>query len=65
MSISPQAVLNFLCWHVPPPQPSLQIPEQSLSQQTFVVEPDVVAAQWPVPHSVSDEQGSLFARALH
>jgi hypothetical protein len=64
-SISPHAVLYALCRQVPPPQPSLQLPEQSLSQQTFVVAPDAVSEQWPLPHSVSVVQGSLFARALH
>jgi hypothetical protein len=54
-----------LCWQLPPPQPSLQLPEQSLSQQTLVVAPAAVAAQWPLLHSVSTEQGWLFARALH
>jgi len=50
---------------MPPAQPSLQLPEQSLSQHTFVAAPGAVAAQWPLPHSVSDEHASLFARALH
>jgi hypothetical protein len=43
----------------------LQLPEQSLSQQTFAVAPDAIGEQWPLAHSVSAEQGSLFARALH
>jgi hypothetical protein len=43
----------------------LQLPEQSVAQQTFVVAPDAVGAQWPLPHSVSAVQGALFTRALH
>jgi hypothetical protein len=43
----------------------LQLPEQSLSQQIFVAAPVAVGAQWPLPHSVSVEHASLFARALH
>ncbi|HVZ71789.1 MAG TPA: hypothetical protein VHJ20_05380 [Polyangia bacterium] len=64
LSISPQDVLNGLCSQVPPAQLALQGPSQAVLQQTFVVAPDAVGAQWPLPHSVSAEHESLSARAL-
>jgi hypothetical protein len=43
----------------------LQLPLQALSQQTLVVAPVEVGAQWPLPHSASEEQAALIERALH
>jgi hypothetical protein len=42
----------------------LQLPVQALSQQTLVAAFFEVGAQWPLPHSASDEQTSLIERAL-